>query len=194
MVVVMNAPPLVRTRRRITVDQYFREVGETEERFELIDGEIFAMAGGSREHARAGRELVAALVVKLRGGPCEPFGSDMGLRLNDWNFRYPDAAIYCDPRDLGPEGEGKRVLSFPKAVFEVLSPSTGRSDRAIKLSEYKALTSVAAVAFVDLDRRTVELHERTGPAAWTQREVGGGDSLVLTDPAVTLAAAELFGD
>lgn len=182
------------TRRRITVDQFFAEVGETEERFELIDGEIWQMAGGSRQHAAAGLRLTATLFARLAGGPCQPFGSDMAVELDAYNFRYPDAAIYCDPRDLGPEGADKHRLHFPKAVFEVLSPSTARRDRAIKVAEYKALPSVAAVVLIDLATRAIELHERTAPTAWTQREVGDGDDLVLSDPALTLTAAEIFGN
>ncbi len=182
------------TRRRITVDQFFAEVGETEERFELIDGEIWQMAGGSRQHAAAGLRLAAALFVKLAGSQCQPFGSDMAVELDAFNFRYPDAAIYCDPRDLGPEGADKHRLHFPKAIFEVLSPSTARRDRAIKVAEYKALPSVAAVVLIDLATRTIEVHERTGPAAWTQREVARSEDLILTDPAVTLTPAEIFGE
>ncbi len=181
------------TRRRITVDQFFAEVGETEERLELIDGEVWQMAGGSRQHAAAGVRLVATLFAKLAGNACQPFGSDMAVELDAYNFRYPDAALYCDPRDLGPEAANQHRLRFPRVVFEILSPSTARRDRAIKVAEYKALPSVAAVVLIDLATRTIELHERTGPAAWTQREVAGGDDLVLTDPAVTLTAAEIFG-
>ena len=180
------------TRRRITVDQYFVEVGETEERFELIDGEIWQMAGGSREHAAVGRNLTAALFRKLAGGPCEPFGSDMAVEIDRWNFRYPDAAIYCDPRDLGPEAATKQRLHHPKILFEVLSPSTARIDRVGKVAEYKDLASVMAIVLVDLGDRTIELHERQGPAAWLQRKIAVGDDLVLADPALTLTAAEIF--
>lgn len=183
------------TRRRITVDQFFEEVGETEERFELIDGEIWQMAGGSIEHAAICLDIATALRVKLRGTPCRPLGSDAAVQLDEFNFRYPDVTIACDPRDISRVAmEGKRRLHHPKVVFEVLSPSTARTDRAIKVGQYKALPSITVIVLVDLAARTIELHERTGPAAWTQREVAAGDDLVLTDPALTLTAVEIFGD
>jgi Uma2 family endonuclease len=118
----------------------------------------------------------------------------MAVELDPNNFRCPDAAIYCDPRDTGPEARDKQRLHHPKVIFEVLSPSTSKRDRVIKVAEYKAVPSIATIVLVDLDTRTIELHERTGPAAWTQREVAAGEDLVLTDPRVTLTAAEIFGD
>lgn len=182
------------TRRRITVDQYFAEVGETEERFELIDGEIWHMAGGSQRHATVIGQVFASLLPKLGRTGCRSLMSDMALQLDELNFRYPDIAIYCDPRDIGPEAEDKHRLHHPKVVFEILSPSTAKRDRTIKVAEYKALPSITAIVLVDLASRAIELHERTGPAAWTQREVAAGDDLVLGDPPLTLTAAEIFGD
>ena len=181
-------------RRRITVDQYLAEIGETEERYELVDGEVWQMAGGSIEHGVVGAQIFGTLFGKLAGSGCRALGSDVGVRLDELNFRYPDVAIYCDPRDFARPLGQRRLLQHPKVIFEVLSPSTRVYDKGVKVAGYKALPSVAAIVLVDLGTRTIEVHERTGPAAWTQREVAAGDDLVLADPAVTLTAAEIFGD
>lgn len=185
---------LDRRKRTITVDQFFAEVGETEERLELIDGEVWQMAGGSIEHGVVGAQIFGTLFAGLAGSGCRPLGADVAVRLDDFNFCYPDVAIYCDPRDFAPPLADRRLLSYPKAVFEVLSPSTRVYDKGVKIARYKSLASVAAIVLVELGRRTLEVHERTGPAAWTQREVARGDDLVLGDPALTLTAAEIFGD
>lgn len=171
----------------------FAEVGETEERYELIDGEVWHMAGGSQRRATVTGQIFGTLFVKLAGSGCRPLGSDTTVHLDDFNFRYPDVAIYCDPRDLGRQAAYEHRLRYPKVVFEVLSPSTATTDRAVKVAEYKALPSVVAIVLVDPVARTVELHERTGPGAWLQRELAAGAPLELRDPAVTLTVAEIFG-
>ena len=184
---------LDRRRRRITVDQYFTEIGETEERFELVDGEVWQMAGSTRQVAQVGMRIFATLYAKLAGGPCEPFGSNMPVQLDATNFRYPNAAIYCDPRDTGPQAADQRVLYFPKVIFEVLSPSTAAFDRGGKIAEYKTVPSVMAIIHVDAVMRTIELHERAGPESWVQTGIADGAPLKLRDPAITLTAAEIFG-
>lgn len=104
-----------------------------------------------------------------------------------------DGAVYDDPRDQSPAKANSFTLLYPRLIFKVCDPlDVDHSDR--QLAEYRALPSVAAIVFVDLVTRTIELHERTGPAAWTQLEVAAGEALVLTDPAVTLRANEIFGD
>ncbi len=185
---------LDRRKRKITVDQFFAEVGGADEKYELIDGEIWLMGGGTNRHADTAGAIYATLYRKLAGSGCRPANSDTGLQLNLTNLRYPDVAIYCDPRDFGPEAADRLARMFPKVIFEVLSPSTAAFDRGGKIAEYKLLPSIATIVHVDPVARTLDVHERTGPAAWTQREVAAGDDLVLTDPGVTLTAAEIFGD
>lgn len=185
---------LNRRKRAFTADQFFAEVEGRDEKYELVDGEIWLMPGGTNEHADIGGAIFAALFSKLRGTGCRPANSDAGLQLDLTNVRYPDVAVYCDPRDFGPEAAERRFRRYPKVIFEVLSPSTVTFDRGGKIKEYKTGPSVTAIVHVDPSTRTIEVHERTGPAAWVQREVGVGEDLVLADPPMTLTAAEIFGD
>jgi Uma2 family endonuclease len=48
-------------------------------RQEYYRGEIFAMAGASLVHNRITLNLLTALRVALRAGPCEAFGSDLRI-------------------------------------------------------------------------------------------------------------------
>lgn len=185
---------LSRRKRMLTADQFFTEVGGAAERYELVDGEIVMMGGGNNRHADVAGAIYATLYSKLRGTGCRPANSDTGLQINLNNVRYPDVAVYCDPRDFGPDAAERFARHFPKLVIEVLSPSTAAFDRGGKIAEYKAVPSIVAIIHIDPISQTVEVHERTGLAAWTQRQVGQGGDLVLRDPAVTLTAAEMFDD
>jgi Uma2 family endonuclease len=61
----------------ITRDDYFVLEETTAEKHEFYQGEIFAMAGGTFNHATIGVNVVTALKQKLRSKSCQPTGSDM---------------------------------------------------------------------------------------------------------------------
>ncbi|MBI5493898.1 MAG: hypothetical protein HY904_02660 [Deltaproteobacteria bacterium] len=65
--------------RRFTVDEYLRLERDAPERSEFIGGEMFARVGGTLRHAKLGPSFGAALSGRLRGKPCQPFGSDVRL-------------------------------------------------------------------------------------------------------------------
>lgn len=183
---------LARSGRMLTVDQFLRVHDGVEGRYELVDGVVYAMAGGSVAHATASVNVLASLYSQLRGSGCRPFNWDMGLIINDDTLRYPDVAVYCDARDLDRDRLETRGFSHPKLVVEVLSPSTMRQDRSEKVTEYKTLASVSAIVLVDPVDRTFELHERVAPNEWRHVLLPPGSDLTLRDPAVVLTAAEVF--
>lgn len=101
-------------------------------RYELVDGGAVMMTGESRSHARISGNFVAWLLEHLRGGPCEPFGSDFGVVLPGVhaNLRYPDTSVSCTE-------EGEDALRAPAVLAEVLSPSTEAYDRGSKAQAYR---------------------------------------------------------
>src|SRR5712692_2377909 len=59
-----------------TEEEYLALEEAAEYKSEFVDGEIFAMAGGSSNHLRLQRNFQGELFIRLRGGPCEVVGSD----------------------------------------------------------------------------------------------------------------------
>src|SRR4051812_35412631 len=68
-------------------------------RHELIDGVPVAMAGASEGHTIIQGNIFAALLSRLRGGPCRPFPSDMAMKTGSRKGRYPDVTVDCGPRN-----------------------------------------------------------------------------------------------
>src|SRR5476649_2563434 len=67
------------------------------QKHELFRGEIFAMAGASREHNLIVANLVAELRNALRDRPCEVYPSDLRVKVSATGlYTYPDASIACD--------------------------------------------------------------------------------------------------
>lgn len=179
-------------KRKLTVDQFLAEYAGAQGKYELVDGEVWAMAGGSATHADIAGNVFFALKQKLRGNSCRPFNSDMGLELDRGNLRYPDVAIYCDPRDFDQDLREVQVFRHPSVIFEVLSPSTVREDRGAKVFEYKRLPSVTMIVLIDPVSQSVETHDRINDHEWRHRQLLREADLVLSEPAVTLTFGEIF--
>ena len=116
----------------------------------------------------------------------------MGLTLTDETLRYPDVAIYCDPRDLSRNLREVRSFRFPKLIVEVLSPSTAGEGIGDKLLAYKLIDTVAAIILVDPIDQTLELHDRVTPNEWRHLILPPESGLSLRDPAKELSFAEIF--
>jgi Uma2 family endonuclease len=163
----------------------------TDRRFELVDGVIQMMSGGSADHSRVASNIYFFLRLKLRGSGCQPFNSDMAVRVNDTNVRYPDVAVYCgDP--WSREQGGTLAFAHPRVIFEVLSPNTSSFDQGTKLEEYRWLPSLEAVVFVDPVNELTRMFARVNGDSWLDSTFAQPHDVVLPSLGVTLTAAEIF--
>jgi Uma2 family endonuclease len=86
-------------RPRYTFAEYLEiERRSRDVKHEYIAGEIFAMAGGSIEHAGLANAFVGLLFNHLRGGPCRTYSSDLQISIRAAEVAtYADVAVVCDP-------------------------------------------------------------------------------------------------
>ena len=160
-------------------------------RAELDDGVIFMMAGGSMEHAGVAANIIASLLPRLRGTGCRAFGSDLAVQTGPRSIRYPDVSIFCRPH--ADDGERNKLIGEPRAVIEVLSPSTALLDQRTKVPEYVALGDVQDIVLVDPETRRVRHLRRTGPHGWTDEWFDTG-AIMLTSVELDLALDDIFAD
>jgi len=114
-----------------------------------------------------------SLRQRLRGGPCEPLGPDAGVSTSGEVVRYPDALVTC-AKFAGD------ALTIPGVVvvFEVLSPSSARIDRIVKVREYAAVPSIRRYVILDATFVGVTVFERPGADnVWMATTLTGGDVL-----------------
>jgi Uma2 family endonuclease len=123
-------------------------------RHELVDGQVFAMGGGTAEHDTIGNNLRAALHAQMRGKPCRPHGPDLKVKAGK-DGRYPDALIDC-----GPRVPGALQAQQPVAVFEVLSKSTGWIDQSLKLRDYDATPTIRTYVLISQDELRAMVYRR----------------------------------
>jgi Uma2 family endonuclease len=113
-------------------------------RYEVIDGRLTMMPGGTRLHSRLSVRVVGSLERQLAGQPCEAFNGDFLLDLGPGRRFYPDAMVVCE--------ETRDWTDCPALVVEVLSESTLAYDLGSKLQAYLGLPSVLYVVYLWQDR------------------------------------------
>jgi Uma2 family endonuclease len=144
---------------------------------EFMDGEIFSMAGGKRNHSLAGTNISTELNLQLREKDCEVHANDFRVRVRTGHYVYPDVAVACGEIEIV---DNDTTLLNPTVVFEVLSKSTEKRDRGEKLEDYFNLESVKDYILVSQDRVKVEHFHREKNDKWTlQIYTNIEDTLIL---------------
>ncbi len=177
-------------RRSYTFREYLQLEVFANVKHEYFNGDIFALAGGTPEHAALAMAVGGALLLALQGGPCRVYGSDLRVRVLATGLAtYPDVTVVCGEPQRDPEDHS--TVINPKVVIEVLSDSTAKYDRGEKLEQYKRIESVQAVLLFSQTSRRVELHERTESGFRTEI-VAGDQPLKLASLGVELSLSALY--
>src|SRR5215210_168432 len=160
-------------RHRYTYADYLALERGSETKHEFLDGEIYAMAGGSLRHSALGSRISAAL-ESARTSDCIAFQSDMRLRvLATGRATYPDASLVCGPIQLDPADPSGTTITNPSVLVEVLSPSTEEVDRGSKLEDYQRIPSLREYVLVSQHAR-IEIYRRLPSGTWEYRDVQEG--------------------
>lgn len=166
-----------RQEQPVGVGEFLAFGGEPDVRYELVAGEIRAMAPAGARHNRIQAAVVHVLERRLSGRrPCASFG-EAGIRISEEDFYIADVAVSCR------EAEDAPGVAEPLLLVEVLSPGTRAHDLGTKLPAYKEIASVREIWLVDSTRRWVE-HWVREEEGWRARDVIAGgrlESPVLED-------------
>jgi Uma2 family endonuclease len=155
------------------------------EHYELIDGEVIAMAPERIGHARVKFRIVRHLAEALEAArlPCEVLIDRVSLRADPNTVYEPDVMVRCgDPLD--PD---LVEISDPIIVVEVVSRSSRGADKGAKLDAYFRLPSVQHYVMVNADRRVAVHHRRSGVDAVTTQIIRAGP-IELDPPGVVIEA------
>jgi Uma2 family endonuclease len=168
-----------------TPEQYLAIEAVSEDRHELLDGQIYAMAGGSRAHSLVCQNVGIALAGALRPHGCRVFQSDLRLFLAESaSYVYPDVQVVCGE----PTGPNDHAVDNPTVVVEVLSPSTADFDRGDKVVRYQRIPTARDILLVDPEKRRVEHWFRRADRWEYDGDVQGTLSLVGCEARIDLAA------
>ena len=149
------------------------------ERYELYDGFLRALASPSVPHQEISGELFRQLANFLADKPCRVYAAPVDVRLFDSpgdtpedvdTVVVPDLLVVCDRGKIDRRG----IRGAPDLVIEILSESSRRYDRHTKLGLYES-AGVREYWIADPERRTVEV--------FSLRDGGYGAPVVYMAPA-----------
>jgi len=80
----------------------------------------------------------------------------------------------------------------PILIVEILSPSTERTDRRLKLPVYQAMESVREIMLIDADSHHAELYRRENDHWGIQLVRGAEANLALTTVDLRISMSELY--
>lgn len=180
-------------KTRYTRAEYRALERRSPDKHEFLEGNIYAMAGGSREHALYAANVLALLHAALRDRPCAAHTSDLRIRVVETGLEtYPDVSVICDKAETDPEDD--HVVLNPVVLVEVTSPSTDDYERGEKLEHYKRIPSLREAVFVSHRERLVEVLQRESDGAWSRREARPGRAASLTSLGCDLPVDEVYRD
>jgi Uma2 family endonuclease len=146
--------------RRYTIEDYLEVEEVSVVRHEYVDGAIFAMAGGTPEHAALSAAILVVLGSALRGSACRGYSSDLRVRVLATGLAtYPAAAVICG--EVSRDPASPTHVTNPSVLFEVLSPKTEAYDRGQKWEHYQQIPSLKEYVLVRQDRAEIEVFSRT---------------------------------
>ncbi len=182
----MNVP----LRRSWTQEEFFAWAGAQEGRFEFDGFQPVAMTGGTAGHAVIIQNVHAALRSRLRGSGCRPLGPDAGVATIGAAVRYPDALVTCSRFE-------REAMLIPGvvAVFEVISSSTSRTDRILKLREYAAVPSIRRYVILESTSIGLTVMDREqADEAWRVTALTGDEVLRMPEIGIEVPVAEFYED
>jgi Uma2 family endonuclease len=176
----------------LTFDQYLEIERAAEFRSEYMHGQMYAMAGASRNHGRIVANAMASLWEQLRGRDCEAASNDLRVYSAPAGVSlYPDIVVTCGPDKF--HDKLFDTLVDATSIIEVLSPSTRNFDRGEKFHYYRALPSFAEYLLLSQDAIRAEHYARQPDGSWLFREfTNPGDVIELKSIGCRLTLESLY--
>ena len=179
-----------RAAKGMTIAEFLSWQTEQEERFEFVNGQPVAMAGAKLRHDRMTGNAFSEVRRQLRasGSPCDAFTADIGILTPPGHIRRPEVSVLCPPFD-----EEAMTSDRPRLVVEVLSESTARIDRFVKLDEYKAIEAMDYIVIADPTRVEVGFWSRDAERAWRSETLQEAEAVIsMPGLGLTISLASLY--
>src|ERR1044072_8866895 len=152
-----------------------------EERYELVDGRVVMMTGGSRGHALVVSGLAKALDRGLDAARWSVLTSDFASSVGQDTIRYPDVIV-----DVAAGQLGDLTATAPALIAEVLSPSSVATDLGDKSAEYLHLPSLLAYLVLSQDEPKAWIWVRGATGFSAAPEVIAGEQGTVRVPALSI--------
>jgi len=170
MISIRENPP------QITPEEYFAWEAKQLEKHELINGQVYAMSGGSVNHSRIAIRFATMVDTHLDTSSCITGNSDLRINIvGTNNYTYPDVSVTCDDRDKTTT----QYITYPCLIVEVLSPSTELYDRSGKFRLYRKNPNLQDYLLVSSTSIEMDLYHKNEAGEWLIINYQEGDTVEL---------------
>jgi Uma2 family endonuclease len=176
----------------VSEEEYLRLEAQSPIKHEYVNGEMFAMTGGTLRHNTIALNIAAALRSHLRDTPCRAFINDVRVRVEKaHSYYYPDLLVSC-ARGAQAMDLSAVTVEDPVLGIEVLSPATEATDRREKLLAYRTLSSLSEYVLISQDDARIEIHRRRGDIGWEKIEYSGPETVELASVGLQIGMREIY--
>ena len=154
---------------RISPEEYLAIERRAEHKSEYINGEVFVMSGGSRQHNTITVNVSSSIHAQVRQRPGVVYSSDQRVKVSATGlYTYPDITILCGEAVF--DDDQQDTLTNPTVIIEVLSKTAAGYDRNEKFANYRKLSSLAEYVLISQTRPHIELYTRQPDGQWLLSE------------------------
>ena len=168
-----------------SITDYLKNEQHSDTKHEYLNGEVYAMAGASRNHLHIVTNLTSLFSGHLRGTPCSTFSSDMKVKVSDVACFYPDVIVACDDDNNNPYYTEK-----PLIIVEVLLKSTRRTDETTKRQLYQTLPSLKEYVLIEQDIVDIEICRSKNH--WQPEHYFMGDNITFEAIELTVSVNDIY--
>jgi Uma2 family endonuclease len=189
----VREPLVAYGKSKFTEEEYLQMERASALKHEYYRGEIFAMSGAGNRHNIIFSNLFGILAYRLKGKPCQPYGSDMRVHIPENTlYTYPDVSIFCyDLLDDASPNEDNAV--GPTVIIEILSRSTKNYDRGEKFMLYRDIPSLKEYIMVDSEKLHIEAFSVNENGLWELREhKKANEFLEIKTVAISFVLADIY--
>ena len=174
---------------QLTPEEYFIWEEKQLEKHEYIDGELYAMSGGSVNHGRIAIKFITMFDTHLENSGCIIGNSDIKINiLKTNNYTYPDVSVTCDDRDKNTPN----YFTYPCLIIEVLSASTEAYDRGGKFRMYRNNSVLKDYLLVSSTSIEMDLYHQKNNGEWVIINYKEGDIIALKSINFSFAIEQVY--
>ena len=174
---------------QLTPEEYFIWEEKQQENYEYIDGQVYAMGGGSVNHSRIAIRLTSLFDTHLENTGCITGNSDLKVNIVETtNYTYPDASVTCDERDK----TATQYITYPCLIVEVLSDSTEAYERGGKFRLYRNNPVLQDYLLVSSTRIEVDLYHKKETGEWIIVNYKQGDIIELKSITLSVPIEQVY--
>lgn len=169
---------------QISEQEYLDTEPYSDVKREYVGGYVYAMAGAKAAHNRIVMNMSIAFGSHLKGKPCQPYASDMRVRVGS-NYFYPDVLVDCTNI-----ADDSTFVEAPSLIVEVLSKTTRRMDETTKRVAYMQIESLQEYVLIEQDFVKVEIMRRS--ANWQHEYYYLGDEVFFESIGLTVSVEDIY--